>query len=250
MKDKNQGWVSIHRKSLKSTVWKNPIVWFVWSWCLMKANHDKCKFPFNGNDMEVLPGQFITGRKKALSELPGVTSQMYRTAIEYLIRTERLTSKSTNQFTLITVNKWQEYQVSNQRTNQRITNEQPTDNQRITTNNNSNNKNNDNNIIISEDTSQETGELIKEVFKTFYDSGNKGINFGNKTERVAAKWLIDNYGIEKTIGTIKYAMSINGKNYAPVITTPYQLKTNMVKLMSYYKREQEPKKGSAPEFKL
>lgn len=99
--------------------------------------------------------------------------------------------------------------------------------------------------------SDETSQLpIKEVFNRFYDLGNKGINFGNKTERSAAEWLVKQYGLEKTLNTIDYAMSLTGVQYAPVITTPFQLKNNMVKLIAYYKREQEPKKGVVPKFKL
>lgn len=102
--------------------------------------------------------------------------------------------------------------------------------------------------INSEPSSLDQEALIKEIFKTFYDNGNKGINFGNKTEREAAKWLLKEYGLEKTINTIKFALSIAGKQYAPVITTPFQLKNNMAKLIAYYKREQEPKKGVVPNF--
>jgi len=74
------------------------------------------------------------------------------------------------------------------------------------------------------------------------------MNFGNKTERKAVEWLLSKYGFDKTINTIKYAISIQGEKYAPIITTPYQLKTNLSKLMIYYKREQEPVKGSVPNF--
>jgi len=107
------------------------------------------------------------------------------------------------------------------------------------------------NTIISSDKSQEQeSDNINLVFKEFYELGNRGINFGNKTERKAVSWLLKEYGFKKTINTIKYAMSVQGKKYAPSITTPYQLKTNLVKLMAYYKREQEPTKGSVPIFKL
>lgn len=241
MKDKNQGWISIHRKSLESSVWKNPVVWFVWCWCLLKANHNKNTFPFNGTDIEILPGQFITGIQKATLELPGVTSQMYRTAIKYLENTQRLTTKSTNKFTLITVNKWEEYQDLNKQTNKPLTNQQQTTNKRLTTNNNVNNDNNDNNIT-SDVTSHKQLDQVNEVFKTFYDLGNKGINFGNKTDRAAAEWLIKTYGLEKTINTIKFAMETNNKPYAPVITTPYQLKNNIAKLMAFYNKEQSNKR--------
>jgi len=109
---------------------------------------------------------------------------------------------------------------------------------------------NKDNIISSDESQSKIINDINLVFKEFYDLGNRGINFGNKTERKAVEWLLNEYGFDKTIGTIKYAMSIQGKPYSPSITTPYQLKSNIVKLMSYYKKEQEPLKGAMPIFQL
>lgn len=100
--------------------------------------------------------------------------------------------------------------------------------------------------ISSEQSSQD--EIT--VLNRFYDNGNKGLNFGSKTEREASKWLIKQYGLEKVLNTVDYAFSILGKPYAPTISTPYQLKTGMTKLLAYYKREQEPKRGVVPDFKF
>jgi hypothetical protein len=101
MNDLKQGWVRFYRKSIDSSVWKNPNVWFVWSWCLFKSNHEDTKFPFNGEDMEVKKGQFITGINKAISELPTLSPQNYRTAINYLKSTGIITIKSNNKFSII-----------------------------------------------------------------------------------------------------------------------------------------------------
>lgn len=124
----NNGWIKLHRKTMDSTVWKNPETVMVWVWCLMKATHEEFKFSFNGDDITIKSGQFITGRYKALEELPGISEQKWRTCIKYLVNTQRLTSESTNQFTLISVKNWSKYQDANQQTNQRLTNEQPTTN--------------------------------------------------------------------------------------------------------------------------
>lgn len=122
-----KGWIKLHRKSLHSTVWKNPVVWMVWSWCLMKANHKPCNFPWNGGDIELKEGFFVTGRDKAVSEIP-ISAQQWRTAITYLKSTNRITIKTSTRFTLVEVKKWKEYQQDNQHSNQPLTNEQPTDN--------------------------------------------------------------------------------------------------------------------------
>jgi hypothetical protein len=132
MTSSQNGWVRFYRQSLDSSVFENPIMWKVWSWCLLRACHKKQEFPFNGGDIELAPGQFITGRDKACQEL-SLTPQRYRTAINYLKSTSRITIKTTNKYSIITVNKWNDYQIDNQQTNQPLTNKQPTTNQQITT---------------------------------------------------------------------------------------------------------------------
>ena len=128
------GWIKLHRQSLKSSVWENPNIWMVWCWCLMKANHEPHKFPFNGDDIEIESGQFITGIFQAVSEInpkrkkTGITNQKYRSAINYLEKTQRLTIKTTNKFSLITVLNWSKYQDTNKQINKQITNQQQTNN--------------------------------------------------------------------------------------------------------------------------
>ena len=116
MVDKTGGWIKVHRKSLQSTVFQDINTWKVWCWCLLRAGHEKVKFRWNGKDMELNPGQFITGTQSALAELNpkrkrgDITRQKLRTCINYLKSTNRITVNSTNKFTIITVEKWKEYQ--------------------------------------------------------------------------------------------------------------------------------------------
>lgn len=157
----DNGWIKIWRKSIGSSVWYDPLVWMFWCWCLMKANHDKKTIPFNGQDIEIKPGSFVTGYNKACEEVPTLTRQKYRSILDYLKSTSRITIKTTNKYTVITINKWKEYQ---ELTN-KITNQQPTNNQPITTNKNDENDKR----IISKDII--TGEIvIKENSHPF--SGN------------------------------------------------------------------------------
>ncbi len=118
---------------MKSSVWQDPFIWMVWSWCLMKAAHTTTRFPFNGEDMVLEPGQFVAGRKKACEQIPTSTPQKYRTAMEYLKSTSRITIKTYNKFSIVTVLNWSDYQKNNQLDNQPVTNQQPASNQQITT---------------------------------------------------------------------------------------------------------------------
>lgn len=74
---------------------------------------------------------------------------------------------------------------------------------------------------------------IQALFKLFYETINPNINFANKTDRTAAKWLIGKYGLEKTMVAAEYAISVQSDKYAPTITTPYQLKEKMASLAKY-----------------
>ena len=58
--------------------------------------------------------------------------------------TNEITYHSTSQYSIITINNWDKFQLDNTQNNKQITNEQQTNNKQITTNNNDNN---DKNII-------------------------------------------------------------------------------------------------------
>ena len=87
--------------------------------------------------MLVKRGQCITGEYK-ISKNCGLTRGATREAIKRLKSTNEITTTSTNKYTIITVNKWEEYQGGSEkatnRTTNKPTNEQPTNNQRTTTN--------------------------------------------------------------------------------------------------------------------
>ena len=85
-------------------------------------------------------GDVITGRN-SLSVNTGISARSVRTCLKRLQTTNEITIKSTNSFSFITIQNWESYQ--DQSTNN-PTNEQPTDNQRITTTKNDKNKKNKN----------------------------------------------------------------------------------------------------------
>lgn len=76
---------------------------------------------------------------------------------------------------------------------------------------------------------------INKLFDIFYKI-NPTLKFGIKTYRTAAENLYKKFGEEKTIRMAEYACSIIGKEYAPVITNPYELEKNVSKLSAYYQR--------------
>lgn len=83
---------------------------------------------------------------------------------------------------------------------------------------------------------------VQEIMKILYQI-NPMLKFGNKTERTAAQRLIDRLGEEKAIGAAQAAVTVHGKKFAPVITTPLELERNLSKLVGFYKQNQTDSKA-------
>ena len=118
------GWIKLHRNILKWEWYTDVNTYKLFTHFLLLANHKERKW----KGQIVKEGQFITGRH-ALSRDTGLTEQQIRTCIKRLKSTNELTIKSTNEFSLITVVKWEDYQgkpdkSTNDSTN-KSTNEQP-----------------------------------------------------------------------------------------------------------------------------
>lgn len=77
------------------------------------------------------------------------------------------------------------------------------------------------------------------ILEMFYKSINPNINFANKLNRDAVKWLLEKNGFEKVEQFVRAAISVFGKPYAPVITTPYQLKEKLSSLQAYITSHEE-----------
>lgn len=97
---------------------------------LLKCNYKEAKWKWK----VIKPWEFITSLEH-LSLETGLTRQQVRTAINKLKSTWEITHYSTNEYTTLELNNWESY---NTRDNIQITNEQQTNNKRITTTNKNN----------------------------------------------------------------------------------------------------------------
>jgi hypothetical protein len=131
----SQGWVSLYRKIMDWEWYKDANTCRVFIHLLLKANHKSGAW----KGVPLSAGQFITGRKVLAQELD-LTEAEIRTALKHLKMSNEITIKTTSQFSIITINKWNEYQQNDQH----LTSKEPTKNQRLATNNNVNNVNNEN----------------------------------------------------------------------------------------------------------
>jgi len=134
-----QGFILVHRSMLEWEWYDDPNAMRLFFHCLLKANHKNKPW----KSILIKRGQFITSVKHLENELCLSRSQV-RLAIKKLKSTNEITTKTTKQYTAITVVNYDKYQSRDQQNNQRTTNEQPTDNQRTTTTKQCNNVNNTN----------------------------------------------------------------------------------------------------------
>lgn len=137
----NRGYVWTWRKSLDAGWLKNHKLWAFWSYCILKASYQEHDVIIGTQTVHLIPGQFIFGRKKAAEDLD-LSEQEVRTILKYLEKSENLTIKSTNKFSIITIVNWNTYQGGgfeiNQQINQPLTSNQPATNQPLTTYNKGN----------------------------------------------------------------------------------------------------------------
>lgn len=121
------GFIKLDRK-FKDWKWKhNPNMVAVWVHLLLEANYKDNVW----NDISVPVGSLVTSVKKIAQET-GLSIQQTRTCLSNLQSTNEITIKSTNKYSVITINKWEKYQTGNknqqtkQQANQTKTNKQIT----------------------------------------------------------------------------------------------------------------------------
>lgn len=121
----------MHRKLIQWGWYQDSIVKCVFLHLLLTANFKDSQWM----GIPIKRGQVVIGTNKLADEL-GISRQQLRTALNKLKSTNEITIKSTNKFTLVTVVNWDNYQCEEEGATSNLTstltNEQPTDNQRIT----------------------------------------------------------------------------------------------------------------------
>ena len=130
------GYVKLHRQLLDSFVFANPDTLKVWIWCLLKANHTKTFASLKAGNgyttTEVNEGEFVFGRNASSEKLMMNASKVYR-QMQILEEKGNISIKSNNQYSVITILKWGEYQIEDKKVNsERTANEQRTNNKRTT----------------------------------------------------------------------------------------------------------------------
>jgi DNA replication protein DnaD len=111
------GLIKLHRKVTESPVFQDPFLFRLWTICLMKAAHKPTKQLVDKTEIQLLPGQFITGRfaleqeynrgLKPKQKVPGTTLWSWLKRLETW---GNLNIESNNKFSIVTLVNWDFYQ--------------------------------------------------------------------------------------------------------------------------------------------
>lgn len=120
-----KGYIKIHRKFRDWEWYSEPVVKDVFLHLLITASWEDSRYKGH----EIKAGQTIITVSGLASEL-GVSTRQVRTAIEKLESTGEITRKTTNRFTVVTVENWSLYQAGYDDDDKQMTNKRQTDDKR------------------------------------------------------------------------------------------------------------------------
>ena len=127
-------WIKIHRSVLDSYSFADPITFKIWVWMLLKANYKASFVPLNHGkgtvSIKVDRGQFIFGRNRASEELKIAGSTIVR-HMEKLQTEGQIIIEPNNQYSLITICKYNTYQNIKEKDGQ-VTDSERTSNGQVT----------------------------------------------------------------------------------------------------------------------
>lgn len=159
-----ENWIKLHRKTIKWEWFTDVNTSHLFFYCIIRANHENAKW----RGIDIPRGAFITSLS-TLSLETGLSIQSIRTSLKKLESTNELTSESTNNYRLISVVNYKNYQGSNKPANKQLTNDQQSANKLLTTDKNEKkNKNEKNNTYT---------ESFESFWKLYGSIGNKNKAF-------------------------------------------------------------------------
>lgn len=103
-----EGYIKLHRKIADWEWYNDPNTFRLFMHLLLNANYEAKKW----QGLDIQPGQLLTGRIKLAHELK-LSEQEIRTSISKLKSTNEITTSSTNKFSIVTLNRWADYQDRN-----------------------------------------------------------------------------------------------------------------------------------------
>lgn len=207
----NVGYIKLYRKVTSSFVWTNSNMLKLWILCLTKASHKESRFIFNGQEIHVSSGQFVTGRaviEKEFNEGVPLDQQVVgRTLWRWLKKFENeemLSIKSTTKYSVISIKNWDEYQSSDQQ----LSSGRPSTVQQVSTyKNDKNDKNEKNNNIHDENSPLQE---IVQIYESIFGMINSFVfqNLEQWCEDLSPELVIEALKRSKSANNFKYTENI------------------------------------------
>ena len=127
------GYIKIHRKMFENpTVMKDADHLAVWIYLLGEAEWKPTPDYFMGEKITLQPGQFTIGRKQ-IAEALRVTESKVQRILKCYADEQLIEQQTSNRNRLITIVKWDKYQVDEQQSEQQMNNQRTTDEQQMNT---------------------------------------------------------------------------------------------------------------------
>lgn len=124
----DDGWIKLYRKIQDWEWFDDSHMVHLFIYFLINANTKER----NWRGIVIKRGQLVIGRK-SLSVITGISERTIRTCLERFQKSGEIVVKSTNQFTLITISNYDNYNVPESESDQQSTSNRPTTDQRLTT---------------------------------------------------------------------------------------------------------------------
>ena len=176
----NRGYIKQYRKIMDSFVWTNPYLYKLWSLCLMKASHEKRKFLFNGKEVWLNSGEFVTGRDAITFEMNKGVKREHQvnsgSVWRWLKKFETegmLNIKSTTKYSVISITNWGLYQSDEQQVNINRTSSE----QLAHTNKNEKNDKNEKSHVVRQDEIKEITNLYSQIFGMINSLTAESLNY-------------------------------------------------------------------------
>lgn len=214
-----KGWFKLHRKITESAIFTDPDLLRLWIYCLAKASHKDTTVMIEKQEVQLSPGQFITGRFSLHQEFNAGVAPRKKvkdtTLWNWLKKLETLGNvdiKSSNKYSVVTVIKWSDYQESLTTDSQQIDNRMTTDSQQIDTNKNVKNLENEKEIDTTDNFTR-----VERAYATIHKTmGLKPIDWptvNQLLEKGVTADLIIEVMEEKHAKKIQEGVTVNGFSF-------------------------------------
>ncbi len=169
-----EGWVKIHRRLIEWEWFGDINTCHLFLYLVLKANHkDK-----SWQGIDIKRGQLVTSFQ-SLSEAMPLSIRQIRTSLDKLKSTGEVTSKATNKFTILTIEKYSEYQGIEGEVTSKATNKRQTNDKQMATTKECKNDNNEKNINNFEKFWESFGKVgsKKDAEKAYDKSIQNGVGY-------------------------------------------------------------------------